>query len=131
MLNNLKPDIRHGPKTNIAPDLLEILTVLRHCTFLSCPRNGLGYHLPQRMNGQTLFILPQPAGTPEISNSIGLCSQNGPVFTSLMKPTAEKYILCFLSRSTRVFFAMSPGFGVPGRDPWSGMASPSLIAGQY
>jgi hypothetical protein len=28
-----------------------------------------------------------------MSNSIGECSQNGPFFTSLMKPTAAKYML--------------------------------------
>jgi hypothetical protein len=30
----------------------------------------------------TLLILPQPALTPEISYSVGECSQNGPVLTS-------------------------------------------------
>jgi hypothetical protein len=62
---------------------------------------------------------------------MGLCSQNGPVFTSLIKPTAEKYILCFRSRSTMSFLAISPGFGETGREPSTGMGSPSLIAGQY
>jgi len=48
-----------------------------------------------------------------------------------MNPTAEKYILCFLSRSTIAFLAMSPGFGEPGREPSVGIESVSVMAGQY
>ena len=81
--------------------------------------------------GQTLLILPHPVRTPEISNKIGLCSQKGPVLTSLMNPTAEKYILCFLSLSTIAFLAISAGLGEPGRDPSTGIPSSSPIAGQY
>lgn len=79
----------------------------------------------------TLFIFPHPDRTPEISKRIGLCSQNGPVFTSLMKPIAEKYILFFLSRSTVNFLATSPGFEASGKDPSTGISSSSVIAGQY
>lgn len=38
----------------------------------------------------TLLIFPHPSCTPEISNRMGLCSQNGPFFTSLMNPMASK-----------------------------------------
>jgi len=79
----------------------------------------------------TLLILPHPDLTPEMSKRIGLCSQKGPVLTSLMKPTAEKYMLCNLSRSTTFFLAISPGFGEPERKPSTGIESPSDIAGQY
>lgn len=40
-----------------------------------------------------LLILPHPSRIPEMSNSMGLCSQNGPVLMSLMNPMAEKYML--------------------------------------
>lgn len=80
---------------------------------------------------KTLLIFPQPLRTPEMSNKIGLCSQKGPVLTSLIKPTAEKYMLRFLSLSTMVFLVMSPGFGEPEREPSSGMRSPVEMGGQY
>lgn len=58
---------------------------------------------------------------PEISYKIGLCSQNGPVFTSLMKPMAEKYMFVFLSLSTMFFLATSETAGADGREPSVGI----------
>lgn len=89
------------------------------------------YNLGGRDLSQTLLILPHPERTPDISKSIGLCSQNGPVLTSLMNPIAAKYMLCARSRSTTFFLATSPGLGESGREPSTGITSPSSIAGQY
>lgn len=69
----------------------------------------------------TLHIFAHPFSTPEISNNIGLCSQNGPFFTSNMNPTAPKYMFLPLSRSTTVGRVMSAGEGAPGREPSVGM----------
>ena len=66
---------------------------------------------------------------PEISYRIGLCSQNGPRFTSYMNPTAEKYMFVSLSRATMLALVTSPGSGELGRDPSVGVMSDSEIAG--
>ena len=76
----------------------------------SCIRSGVNLNL---RFVRTLLIFPHPERTPEMSKRMGLCSQKGPVLTSSMKPIAEKYILCFLSLSTTLFLAMSPGLGAP------------------
>ena len=84
----------------------------------------------QKVKIHALLILPHPAFTPEMSNKIGLCSQNGPVFTSLINPTAAKYILILRSRSTMFFFAISAGLGEFDSAPSMGMFSPACIGGQ-
>lgn len=66
---------------------------------------------------------------PDISYSIGLCSQNGPFLTSLMNPMAEKYKFAFRSLSTVLALVTSPGSGVFGNEPSSGTLSDSDIAG--
>lgn len=75
-----------------------------------------------------LLILPQPSLTPEISNSMGLCSQKGPFLISLINPMAEKYMFVCRSSSTTAAFVMSPVLGAPRTDPSRGMASSSLMA---
>lgn len=77
-----------------------------------------------------LLILPQPSLIPEISNRMGECSQNGPFFTSLMKPIAEKYILVWRKSSTTLAFVTSEGFGAPLTDPSRGIWSVSLEIGR-
>lgn len=67
---------------------------------------------------------------PDISYSIGLCSQNGPFLTSYIKPIAEKYRFSFRSLSTLVSFVTSPGLGAPGNEPSSGTFSDSDLAGE-
>ncbi|KAL6872348.1 hypothetical protein HDV57DRAFT_267730 [Trichoderma longibrachiatum] len=77
-----------------------------------------------------LLIFPHPSLIPEMSNSIGLCSQNGPFFTSLMNATAEKYMLTCLILSTMLAFVTSLGFGAPLTEPSVGMGSTSLLIGR-
>lgn len=77
-----------------------------------------------------LLILPHPSLMPEISNKIGECSQNGPFFTSLMNPMAEKYMFDWRRSSTTVGLVTSPGLGLPLTDPSRGMGSVSLVMGR-
>jgi hypothetical protein len=70
-----------------------------------------------------LLILPQPSRIPDTSKSTGLCSQKGPVLTSLMKPMAEKYMFAVRRRATVSGLRMSAGLGAPGTEPSSGMGS--------
>lgn len=77
----------------------------------------------------TLLIFAQPVRMPEMSYSMGLCSQNGPFFTSLMNPIAEKYRFVFRSLSTILVFTTSLGSGAFDNEPSSGVRSVLVIAG--
>lgn len=77
-----------------------------------------------------LLILPHPSFMPEMSNSIGLCSQNGPFFTSLINATAAKYMLTCLMSWTMLGLVISLGFGAPLTEPSRGIGSFSLLIGR-
>lgn len=62
-----------------------IWTRLQHCTSLTFPSwlvSQLRTRVRLRTAALALLILAHPALTPEISNRMGLCSQNGPFLTS-------------------------------------------------
>ena len=66
---------------------------------------------------------------PDMSYSIGLCSQKGPFFTSYMKPIAPKYRFALRSHSTVEIFVTSAGSGALFKDPSTGMGSADVIGG--